>query len=123
MKPGLAPRRRRFERNAMSAAKHVVTTRRGALLALAHALAWLVLTAAQLALQPAFALDAAANPRPPFTAPLPPPRPAGPAGGRATIDFPSAPAIPAAPIGAAKPQREPPAPPQNLPPASRAPTH
>jgi hypothetical protein len=107
----------------MSAAKQVVTTRRGALVALTHALAWLILAAAQLALRPAFALDAAAKPSPPFTAPLPPARPAGPVGGRATMDFPSAPAISAPPIGAAKPQREPPEPPRNLPPASRARMH
>jgi hypothetical protein len=107
----------------MSAAKHVVMTRRGALVALTHASAWLILAAAQLALRPALALDAAAKPSPPFTAPLPPARPAGPVGGRATIDFPSAPAISAPPIGAARPQREPTAPPRNLPPASRARMH
>jgi len=107
----------------MSAAKRVVTTRGGALLALTHVLAWLVLAAAQLALRPAFALDAAAKPNPSFAAPLPPARPADPAGGRATIDFPSAPAISSTPIEAARPQREPSAPPRNLPPASRARMH
>jgi hypothetical protein len=108
----------------MSAAKRVVTPRRGALLALTHALAWLVLAAAQLALRPTLALDAAAKPNPSFTAPLPPPRPAGPAGGgRATIDFPSAPAISAAPIEAPTPQLNPPPPPRDLPPASRARMH
>src|SRR3984893_12447598 len=120
MKPGLAPRRRRFERNAMSAAKRVVTPRRGALLSLTHALAWLVLATAQLALRPAFALDAAAKPNPSFAAPLPPARSAGPAWGRATIDFPSPPAIPPAPVEAPPPQLAPPPLPQNLPPASRA---
>src|ERR1700730_1870349 len=93
MKPALAPRRHRFERNAMSAAKRMVTTRRGALLALTHALAWLILAAAHLALGPAFALDALTKPTPPFTAPLPPARPEGPVGGRATIDLPSTPPI------------------------------
>jgi hypothetical protein len=115
MKLGLAPRRRRFERIAISAAKRVVMPRRGELLALTHALAWLVLAAAQLALRPAFALDAAAKPNPSFTAPLPPARPAGRAGARATIDFPSAPAISPAPIEAPTPR--------NLPPASRARMH
>ena len=67
--------------------KRVVTPRGGAILALTQALAWLVLATAQLALRPAFALDAAEKPNPLFTAPLPPARPAGPAGGRATIDF------------------------------------
>ncbi|MGH6852673.1 MAG: hypothetical protein ACREDJ_05645, partial [Methylocella sp.] len=61
----------------MSTAKHVVTRRTGALLTLTHALAWLVLAAAQLALRPAFALDAAAKSTPSITAPLPPARPAG----------------------------------------------
>ena len=107
----------------MSAAKRMVTTPRGALLALTHALAWLILAAAHLALGPAFALDAATKPSPPFTAPLPPARPEGPVGGRATIDLPSTPPISAPAIGAARPQREPPAPPRNLPPASRARMH
>jgi hypothetical protein len=107
----------------MSAAKRVDTTRRGALLALTHAFAWLILAAAHLALGPAFALNAAAKPSPPFTAPLPPAHPAGPVGGRATIDLPSAPAISASPIGAARPQRESPVEPRNLPPASRARMH
>ena len=107
----------------MSAANRVVTTRRGALLALTHALAWLILAAAHLALGPAFALDALTKPTPPFTAPLPPARPEGPVGGRATIDLPSTPPISAPAIGAARPQREPPAPPRNLPPASRARMH
>jgi hypothetical protein len=123
MKPGLAPRLRRFERIAMSAAKRVVTPRRGALLAFTNALAWLVLAAAQLALRPAFALDAATKPIPSFTAPLPPARPAGPDGGRATIDSPQAPAISATPIEAPTPQRDPPPLPRNLPPASRARMH
>ena len=114
---------RRFERNAMSAAERVVTTRKGARLAFTHALAWLILAAAQFALRPTFALDAAAKPSPPFMVPLPPARPAGPVGGRATIDFPPAPPISGPPIGAARPQREPPAPPRNLPPASRARMH
>jgi hypothetical protein len=107
----------------MSAAKRVVTPRRGALLALTHALAWFVLAAAQLAFRPAFALDAAAKPNTSFTAPLPPARPAGPAGGRATIDFPSAPAISATPIEAPMPQLDPPPLSRNLPPASRAQMH
>jgi hypothetical protein len=102
----------------MSAAKTVVTIRRGALVALAHALAWLILAAAQFALRPAFALDAATKPSPPFTAPLPPPRPAVPVGGGATID----PAISAPPMETTRPQPEPPAP-RNLPPASRARMH
>jgi hypothetical protein len=128
MKPGLAPRRRRFERNAMSAAKRRVTPRRGVLQALTHVLAclvlaWLALAAAQLALRPAFALDAAEKPNPSFTAPLPPARPTGPAGARATIDSPQAPAISAAPIEAPMPQRDPPPQPRNLPPASRARMH
>jgi hypothetical protein len=106
----------------MSAAKRVVTTR-GALLTLTHALAWLVLAAAQLVHQPAFALDVAGKSNSPFVTPLPPIRPADPAGERATIDSPSAPAISAAPIEAARPQREPPAPPRILPPASRARMH
>jgi hypothetical protein len=87
MKPGLAPRGRRFERNAMSATRRVVAPRRGGLLALTHALAGLVLAAAQLALRPAFAVDTAAKPNPSFAAPLPPARPAGPAGGRGSSDF------------------------------------
>ncbi len=123
MKPDIAPRRRRFKRNAMSAARRVVTPRTGALPALTLALAWLVLVAAQLALRPAFALDAAANPNPSFTAPLPPPRPAGPSGGRATIDFPSAPAISATPIEAPRPLPDPPPQPRNLPLASRVRMH
>jgi hypothetical protein len=107
----------------MSQAKRVVTPHRGTLLALTQALAWLVLTAAQLAFRPAFALDAAAKPNSSFTAPLPPARPAGPAGGRATIDLPSAPAISAAPIDAPTPQRDSPPLPRNLPRASRARMH
>jgi hypothetical protein len=107
----------------MSAAKRVVTPRRDARLALTLDLAWLVLAAAQLALWPAFALDAAAKPNPSFTAPLPPPRPAGLTGGSATIDFPSAPAISAAPIEAPTPQRDPQPLPRNLPPATRARMH
>jgi hypothetical protein len=106
----------------MSAAKRVVTTR-GALLTLTHALAWLVLAAAQLVHRPALALDVAAKPNAPFVAPLPPIRPAGPARERATIDFPSAPAISAPPIEGARPQQELPAPPRNLPPASRVRMH
>jgi hypothetical protein len=116
-------RRRRFERIAMNLAKRVVTPRRGALLTLTHALAWLVLTAAELALRPAFALDAAAKPNPSFTAPLPPARPAGLDQAGATIDIPSAPAISAAPIKAPTPQQDPPPLPRNLPPASRARMH
>jgi hypothetical protein len=100
--------------------KPVVTPRGGAILALTRALAWLFLAAGQLALRPAFALDAAEKPNPSFTAPLPPARPAGPAGGRATIDSPQA---PAAPIEAPRPQRDPAPPPRNLPPASRARMH
>jgi hypothetical protein len=111
----------RFERTAMSAAKRVVTPRKGALLALTRAVAWLVLAAAQLALRPALALDAAEKPNPSFTAPLPPARP--PAGAGATIDSPQAPAISAAPIEASRPQRDPQPQPQNLPPASRARMH
>jgi hypothetical protein len=107
----------------MSAAKRVVAPRRGARLALTHALAGLVFAAAQLAVRPAFALDAAAKPNPSFMVPLPPARPADPAGGRATIDFPSAPAIPAAPIEAPTPRQDPPPLPRNLPPASRARMH
>ncbi|MGI8569588.1 MAG: hypothetical protein ACR2KT_11210 [Methylocella sp.] len=107
----------------MSAAKRVVTTRAGALLTLTRALAWLVLAAGQLALRPAFALDAVEKSNPSFTAPLPPARPAGPAGGRATIGFPSAPAISAAPIEAPRPQPDPPPQPRTLPPASRARMH
>ncbi|MGH6850443.1 MAG: hypothetical protein ACREDD_08385 [Methylocella sp.] len=107
----------------MSAAKHVVTRRAGALLALTHALAWLVLAAAQLALRPAIALDAAAQSNPSITAPLPPPRPAGPAGARGTIDLPSAPAISAAPSEAPRPQPDSPLQPRNLPPASRTRMH
>jgi hypothetical protein len=123
MKPGLALRRRRFERNAMSAAKHVVTPRKGALLAMTHALAWLVLAAAHLALRPAFALDAPEKPNLSVTVPLPPARPAVPAGGRGTIDSPRAPAISAAPIEAPTPQQDPPPQPRKLPPASRARMH
>lgn len=100
-----------------------VVTPRGAILALIQTLAWLVLATAQLALRPAFALDAAEKPNPLFTAPLPPARPASPAGGRATIDSPQAPAISAAPIEAPRPQRDPPPQPRNLPPASRARMH
>lgn len=107
----------------MSAAKRVVTPRRGALLGLTRALAWLVLAAAQFALQPAFALDAGAKPNPSFTAPLPPARPADPAGERATIDLPQAPAISAAPIEAPGSQQDPPPQPRSLPPASRARMH
>lgn len=107
----------------MSAAKPVVMPRRGALLALTHALAWLVLAAAPLALRPAFALDAAEKPNPSFAAPLPPARPAGPAGGGATIDSPQAPAISGAPIEAPRLQRDLPPQPRNLPPASRARMH
>ena len=106
----------------MSAAKRVVTTRRGALLASTGALAWLVWAAAQLALRPAFALDAGAKPNPSFTPPLPPARPTVRAGGGATIDSPSAPAISAAPQGAPVPQQGPPQP-RNLPPTSRARMH
>jgi hypothetical protein len=98
-------------------------TLRGALRALSHALVWLVFAAAQLVHRPTFALDLAAKPNRPFVAPLPPIRPAGPGGERATTDFPSAPAISAAPIEAARPQREPAAAPRNLPPASRARMH
>ncbi|MGH6868754.1 MAG: hypothetical protein ACREDA_07795 [Methylocella sp.] len=107
----------------MSAAKRAVTPRGGPLLALTHALAWLVLAAAQPALRPALALDAGAKPTPSFTAPLPPARPAVPAGGQATFDFPSPPAISAAPIEASRPRRDPPPQPRNLPPASRARMH
>jgi hypothetical protein len=107
----------------MSAAKRVVKTRAGTLLALTHALAWLVLIAAQLALRPAFALDATEKSHASFTAPLPPARPAGLAGGRATIDIPSAPAISAAPIEAPRPRPDLPPQPRNLPPASRARMH
>lgn len=107
----------------MSATKHVVKPSRGALLALTQALTWLVLAAAQLALGPALALDAAANSNPSFTAPLPPPRPAGAALGRATTDFPSVPAISAAPIEAPRLQPDQPRQPRNLPPASRARMH
>jgi hypothetical protein len=103
----------------MSPAKCVVTPR--ALLA-THALAWLFLAAVQLALRPAFALDAGAKPNPSVTAPLPPPRPAGLAGARGTMDSSQAPALPAAPIEAT-PQREPASVPRNLPPASRARMH
>jgi hypothetical protein len=115
----LAPRCRRFERNTMSAAKRVVMPRRGALLALTRALAWLVL-ATHLALRPAFALNGAEKPNPSFTAPLPPARPTGPAGTRPAIDLPQAPAISAAPIEAPRPQQDSPPQPRNLPPASRA---
>jgi hypothetical protein len=107
----------------MSAPKRVVTTRRVALLALTYTLAWLALAAAQLVHQPAFALDVAGKSNPPFVTPLPPIRPADPAGERATIDSPSAPAISATPIQAARPQHEAPVPPRNLPPASRARMH
>jgi hypothetical protein len=107
----------------MSAAKRVVETRAGTLLALTHALPWVVLVAAQLAHGPAFALDAAEKSHPLLTAPLPPPRPASPAGARGTIDLPSAPAISAAPIEAPRPQSAPPPQPRNLPPASRARMH
>jgi hypothetical protein len=123
MKPGLAPRHRQFECDAVSAAKRVVTSRTGALLALTYALAWIVLATAQLALRPALALDAAEKSNPSFTAPLPPARPAGPAGGRATIGSPSPPPISAAPIEAPRPQPDPPPQPRNLPPASRARMH
>jgi hypothetical protein len=123
MKLDLTSRCRRFERNAKIAAKRVLTPRRGARLTLTRALAWLVLAAAQFPLRPAFALDAAEKPNPPFTAPLPPARPAGPAGEGATIDSPQAPAISAAPIEAPTPQRDPPPQPRNLPPASRARMH
>jgi hypothetical protein len=107
----------------MSAVKRVVTTRRGALLALTHALAWLALAAAHLALPPAFALDAPEKPNPSVTAPLPPARPTVPAAGRGTIDSPQAPAISAAPIEAPGPQQDPPPQPRKLPPASRARMH
>jgi hypothetical protein len=107
----------------MGAAKRGVTPRKGALQALTYALAWLVLAATQFALRPAFAQDAAEKPNPSFTAPLPPARPAGLAGGRATIDSPQAPAISAAPIEAPRAQRDPPPQPRNLPPASRARMH
>jgi hypothetical protein len=107
----------------MSAAKRVVAPRRGALLELTHALAGLAFAAAQLAVRPAFALDAAAKPNLSFAAPLPPARPAGPAGGRATIDFPSAPAISTPPIETPRPQPDPPPESRNLPPASRARVH
>ena len=100
----------------------MVRKRKRALLALTGALAWLVWAAAQLALRPAFALDAAAKPNPSFTAPLPPARPSGRAGGGATIDSPSAPAISASPQGAPTPQQDPPQP-RNLPLASRARMH
>lgn len=107
----------------MGAAKRVVASRRGPPLALTHALAWLVLAAAQLAPRPAFALDAGANPIRSFTAPLPPARPAGPARGLPATDVPSAPAISAAPIEAPGPQRDPAPQPRDLPPASRARMH
>ncbi len=107
----------------MGGAKRVVRKRKGALLALTGALAWLAGAAAQLALRPTFALDTAAKPNPSFTAPLPPPRPADLAGGRATINSPSAPAISAAPIEVPPPQQDPPPQPRNLPPASRARMH
>jgi len=107
----------------MSAAKRAVTPRAGALLPLTHALTWFVLAAAELALRPAFALDTAEKSTLSFTAPLPPARPAGLAGGGATSDFPSAPAISAAPIEAPTPQPDPSPQPRNLPPASRARMH
>ncbi|MGH6848195.1 MAG: hypothetical protein ACREC0_12395 [Methylocella sp.] len=107
----------------MSATIGVVTPRAGALPALTHALAWLVLAAAQLALRPAFALDAVEKSNPSFTAPLPPARPAGPSGARGTTDTPAAPAISAAPIEAPTPQPYPPPQPRNLPPATRARMH
>jgi hypothetical protein len=93
----------RFERNGVSA--------------------WLVLAAAQFMHQPTFALDLGTKPNPPFVAPLPPTRPARSAGGGAIIALPSAPAISAAPIEAARPQPDPPLAPRNLPPASRARMH
>jgi len=55
---------------------------------------WLVfLTAAQLTSQPLFALDAPAAPRPSFMAPLPPVRPAEPAGVPAPAQSPPAPQV------------------------------
>jgi hypothetical protein len=85
---------------------------------------WLVfLTAALLTSQPLFALDAPAAPRPLITAPLPPVRPAEPAGVPAPAQSPPAPASPAVPIGAQTPPADPPSQPQILPPASRKRMH
>jgi hypothetical protein len=117
------PRRRRFEGAAMSAAKQAVTRRTGAHLALTVAFVWVVLAAAQLTLRPASARDATEKLNSSFTAPLPPARKAGSAGGRATIGLPSAPAIPAAQIETPRPKPDPPPQPRNLPPASRARMH
>jgi len=86
---------------------------------------WLVfLTAAQLISQPIYALDAPTAPRPSFTAPLPPVRPAGPVGGHPpSSQSPPAPASPGVPIGAPAPPAEPPSQPQVLPSASRKRMH
>lgn len=96
--------------------------RTDALRPLIHALAWLILTATQLGLWPAFALDAVVKSNPSFTAPLPPARPASPAGNQATTGDPSPPAISTAPAETSTPP--PPAPqPRNLPQATRARMH
>jgi len=81
--------------------------------------AWLgILAAVQMTQGPAWALDMPAQPRPPFTAPLPPERPAG-VGIPATVRPPPERASPAVPTGAPMPPSQP----QSLPPASRARMH
>ncbi len=118
----LAQSRCQFERNTMIAEIIGVATRKGTLLALIHALAWLVFSAALLAVRPALAQDAPKKPIATFTAPLPPPRPAEV---RKSIESPRAPEIPTAPTDTSEPQPNPPpqSPPRILPPAPRARMH
>jgi hypothetical protein len=87
-----------------------------------RAMGLVFLTAALMTPPPVFALDAPAKPRPAFTTPLPPLRPAG-AGVPAPPQSPTVPASPTLPIGAPTPPAEPPSQPRNLPPATRARMH
>jgi len=113
--------------------KTVITTRTNAqlrpvlgqfpsqLLAVIRATGLVFLTAAQMT-SPVFALDEPAKPRPPFTAPLPPVRPAD-AGVPAPAQSPTVPASPTLSIGAPTPPADLPLQPRHLPPATRTRMH
>lgn len=82
-------------------------------------LRWLMLIVALLPPQHTFAQEGAAKPRPPFTVPLPPPRPENPSASPGTSAFSAA----APALAQPAPQQEPPRQPRLLPPTSRARMH
>src|SRR5262249_34190994 len=86
---------------------------------LTASLPWLMVIAAALLLQHAFAAEGAVKPRVPFAAPLPPPHTDPSSASRGTpTPSPAAPAV-----AETAPQKEPLRPPRHLPPASRTRTH